>query len=160
MEHTSRLSVSQVSLAEDKDARLPQTLPDEIWDLSPLPPGAAARPAQCMALCPRLTYQAQGRRREDHAGGASQAEDHGDLWMAELSCATTASEHRGRGDRACRHNGLERSERSLGARCEAYPVDSGLSRCSMLSDRIGAVARADTDGESAVARGIPEVVSR
>ncbi len=43
---------------------------------------------------------------------------------------------------------------------EAYPVDSGLSRCSMLSDRIGAVARADTDGESAVARGIPEVVSR
>ena len=43
---------------------------------------------------------------------------------------------------------------------EAYPVDSGLSRCSMLSDRIGAVARADTDGEGAVARGIPEVVSR
>jgi hypothetical protein len=30
----------------------------------------------------------------------------------------------------------------------------------MLSDRIGAVARADTDGEEAVARGIPEVVSR
>jgi hypothetical protein len=43
---------------------------------------------------------------------------------------------------------------------EAYPVDSGLSRCSMLSDRIGAVARADIDGEGAVARGIPEVVSR
>jgi len=43
---------------------------------------------------------------------------------------------------------------------EAYPVDSGLSRCSMLSDRIGAVARADTDGEGAVACGIPEVVSR
>jgi polyphosphate kinase len=47
-----------------------------------------------------------------------------------------------------------------GAGAEAYPVDSGLSRCSMLSDRIGAVARADTDGEGAVARGIPEVVSR
>jgi uncharacterized protein YdeI (YjbR/CyaY-like superfamily) len=46
------------------------------------------------------------------------------------------------------------------ARKEAYPVDSGLSRCSMLSDRIGAVARADIDGEGAVARGIPEVVSR
>jgi hypothetical protein len=45
-------------------------------------------------------------------------------------------------------------------RQEAYPVDSGLSRCSMLSDRIGAVARADIDGEGAVARGIPEVVSR
>ena len=43
---------------------------------------------------------------------------------------------------------------------EAYPVDSGLSRCSMLSDRIGAVARADIDGEGAVARGIPEVLSR
>ena len=47
-----------------------------------------------------------------------------------------------------------------GCDSEAYPVDSGLSRCSMLSDRIGAVARADTDGEGAVARGIPEVVSR
>ena len=47
-----------------------------------------------------------------------------------------------------------------GGLTEAYPVDSGLSRCSMLSDRIGAVARADTDGEGAVARGIPEVVSR
>lgn len=46
------------------------------------------------------------------------------------------------------------------AKEEAYPVDSGLSRCSMLSDRIGAVARADIDGEGAVARGIPEVVSR
>ena len=43
---------------------------------------------------------------------------------------------------------------------EAYPVDSGFPRCSVLSDRIGAVARADTDGEGAVARGIPEVVSR
>jgi hypothetical protein len=43
---------------------------------------------------------------------------------------------------------------------EAYPVDSGLSRCSMLSDWIGAVARADADGEGAVARGIPKVVSR
>jgi hypothetical protein len=39
---------------------------------------------------------------------------------------------------------------------EAYPVDSGLSRCSMLSDWIGAVARADADGEGAVARGIPK----
>jgi hypothetical protein len=29
---------------------------------------------------------------------------------------------------------------------EAYPVDSGLSRCSMLSDRIGAVARTDLLG--------------
>jgi len=37
---------------------------------------------------------------------------------------------------------------------EAYPVDSGLSRCSMLSDRIGAVAKAGTNGEGAVARGI------
>jgi hypothetical protein len=43
---------------------------------------------------------------------------------------------------------------------EAYPVDSGLPRCSVLSDPIGTVARADTDGEGAVARGIPEVVSR
>ena len=43
---------------------------------------------------------------------------------------------------------------------EAYPVDSGLSRCSMLSDRIGAVAKAGTNGEGAVARGIQEVVSR
>src|SRR5882672_3878780 len=43
---------------------------------------------------------------------------------------------------------------------EAYPVDSGSPRCSVLSDRIGAVARADTDGEGAVARGIPEIVSR
>ena len=51
-------------------------------------------------------------------------------------------------------------EAKRGALGEAYPVDSGLSRCSMLSDRIGAVARADTDGEGAVARGIPEVVSR
>jgi Antibiotic biosynthesis monooxygenase len=47
-----------------------------------------------------------------------------------------------------------------GPEAEAYPVDSGLSRCSMLSDRIGAVARADADGEGAVARGIPKVVSR
>jgi hypothetical protein len=31
---------------------------------------------------------------------------------------------------------------------------------SYLSDRIGPVARADTDGEGAVARGIPEVVFR
>jgi len=46
------------------------------------------------------------------------------------------------------------------ALAEAYPVDSGLSRCSMLSGRIGAVARAGTDGEGAVARGIQEVVSR
>jgi hypothetical protein len=30
----------------------------------------------------------------------------------------------------------------------------------VLSDRIGAVARADTDGEGSVARGVPEVVSR
>jgi hypothetical protein len=30
----------------------------------------------------------------------------------------------------------------------------------VLSDRIGAVARADTDGEGTVARGVPEVVSR
>ena len=45
-------------------------------------------------------------------------------------------------------------------RLEAYPVDSGFPRCSVLSDRIGAVARADTDGEGAVARGIPEIVSR
>jgi hypothetical protein len=29
---------------------------------------------------------------------------------------------------------------------EAYPVESGLSRCSMLSDRIGAVARTDLLG--------------
>jgi hypothetical protein len=43
---------------------------------------------------------------------------------------------------------------------EAYPVDSGFPRCSVLSDLIGTVARADTDGEGAVARGIPEVVSR
>jgi len=41
-----------------------------------------------------------------------------------------------------------------------YPVDSGFPRCSVLSDRIGAVARADTDGEGSVARGVPEVVSR
>ena len=41
-----------------------------------------------------------------------------------------------------------------GAAEEAYPVDSGLSRCSMLSDRIGAVAKAGTNGEGAVARGI------
>jgi hypothetical protein len=45
-------------------------------------------------------------------------------------------------------------------RDEAYPVDSGFPRCSVLGDRIGAVARADTDGEGAVARGIPEIVSR
>ena len=44
--------------------------------------------------------------------------------------------------------------------CEAYPVDSDFSRCSVLSDRIGAVARAYIDGEGAVARGIPEVISR
>jgi hypothetical protein len=114
------------------------------------PPGAAARPAQCMALCPRLTYQAQGRRREDHVGGASQAEDHGDLWMAELSCATTASEHRGRGDRACRHNGLERSERSLGARCGARTIGSCDRKCRegkcvsrpRRSVELGAVRRA------------------
>src|SRR5215471_10996272 len=43
---------------------------------------------------------------------------------------------------------------------EAYPVDSGLSRCSMLSNRIGAVARVGTDGEGAVACGIQEVVFR
>src|SRR5271163_2207348 len=43
---------------------------------------------------------------------------------------------------------------------EAYPVDSGFPRCSVLSDPIGTVARADIDGEGAVARGIPEVVSR
>ena len=43
---------------------------------------------------------------------------------------------------------------------EAYPVDSGFPRCSVLSDLIRTVARADTDGEGAVARGIPEVVSR
>ena len=34
----------------------------------------------------------------------------------------------------------------------AYPVDSGFPRCSVLSDRIGAVVRADIDGEGAVAR--------
>ena len=43
---------------------------------------------------------------------------------------------------------------------EAYPVDSGLSRCSMLSNRIGAVARVGTDGEGAVACRIQEVVFR
>ena len=42
----------------------------------------------------------------------------------------------------------------------AYPVDSGLSRCSMLSNRIGAVARVGTDGEGAVACRIQEVVFR
>jgi hypothetical protein len=47
-----------------------------------------------------------------------------------------------------------------GAPLEAYPVASGLPRCSVLSDPIGTVARAGTDGEGAVARGIPEVVSR
>ena len=43
------------SLAEDEDAPLPQTLPDALRDLSPLPPGVAARLAQCMAHRPRLT---------------------------------------------------------------------------------------------------------
>jgi tripartite-type tricarboxylate transporter receptor subunit TctC len=57
-------------------------------------------------------------------------------------------------------NKLNVAHAGVGSIFEAYPVDSGLSRCSMLSDRIGAVARADTDGEGAVARGIPEVVSR
>jgi bifunctional non-homologous end joining protein LigD len=50
------------SLAEDKDARLPQTLPDALRDLSPLPPGIAASRAQCMAHCPRLTRSRRGRR--------------------------------------------------------------------------------------------------
>jgi hypothetical protein len=43
------------SLAEDEDARLPQTFSDALWDLSPLPPGLTARLAQRMAHCPRLT---------------------------------------------------------------------------------------------------------
>ena len=47
-----------------------------------------------------------------------------------------------------------RSETPEGAANEAYPVNSGLSRCSILSGRIGAVARAGTDGEGAFARGI------
>jgi hypothetical protein len=49
----------------------------------------------------------------------------------------------GCGDAACRQAGD-------GTRQEAYPVDSGFPRCSVLSDRIGAVARADIDGEGAV----------
>src|SRR6516165_1619630 len=48
----------------------------------------------------------------------------------------------------------------MGSREAAYPVDSGLSRCSMLSNRIGAVARVGTDGEGAVACRIQEVVFR
>ena len=48
----------------------------------------------------------------------------------------------------------------LGTEYAAYPVDSGLSRCSMLSNRIGAVARVGTDGEGAVACRIQEVVFR
>jgi hypothetical protein len=43
------------SLAEDEDARLPQTFSDALRDLSPLPPGLTARLAQRMAHCPRLT---------------------------------------------------------------------------------------------------------
>jgi len=50
----SRVSRSR-SAPENGDARLPQTLPDALRDLSPLPAGAAPRPAQCMAHRPRLT---------------------------------------------------------------------------------------------------------
>ena len=48
----------------------------------------------------------------------------------------------------------------VGRAAEAYPVDSGFPRCSVLSDRIGAVARADIDGEGAVARGIVASAAR
>jgi hypothetical protein len=59
---TSRLSI----LAENKDARLPQTLPDALRDLSALPPGVAARPAQCMAHCPRLSPGREAPRRNTY----------------------------------------------------------------------------------------------
>jgi hypothetical protein len=50
------------SAPENGDARLPQTLPDALRDLSPLPPGAAARPAQCMAHRPALTLRSLFRK--------------------------------------------------------------------------------------------------
>jgi len=50
---------------------------------------------------------------------------------------------------------------SICNRCaEAYPVDSGRPRCSVLSDRIGVVARRTTDGEGTVACGISSGISR
>ena len=55
---------------------------------------------------------------------------------------------------------VEEGQRSPVPLAAAYPVDSGLSRCSMLSNRIGAVARVGTDGEGAVACRIQEVVFR
>jgi hypothetical protein len=51
------------TLAENKDARLPQTLPDALRDLSPLSLGVAARPSQCMAHCPRLSPGREAPRR-------------------------------------------------------------------------------------------------
>src|SRR3974390_2393203 len=43
------------------------------------------------------------------------------------------------------HRAIRSFLQILKPREEAYPVDSGLSRCSMLSDRIGAVAKAGTN---------------
>jgi hypothetical protein len=63
-EGLSRVSTSRLSiLAENKDARLPQTLPDALRDLSALPPGVAARSAQCMAHCPGLSPGREAPRR-------------------------------------------------------------------------------------------------
>src|SRR6516225_8455746 len=47
-ERSPHLSVSEVSRGE-QDARLHQTLPDALRDLSPLPLGTVSRPAQCVA---------------------------------------------------------------------------------------------------------------
>jgi len=51
------------------------------------------------------------------------------------------------------HSPLNEGSTWIGAVAAAYPVDSGFPRCSVLSDRIGAAARTDTDGEGSVARG-------
>jgi hypothetical protein len=69
---TSRLSI----LAENKDARLPQTLPDALRDLSALPPGVAARPAQCMAHCPRLSPGREAPRRNTYKDSESRVVSH------------------------------------------------------------------------------------
>ena len=52
---------------ENLDARLPQTPPNALWDLSSLPARAAPRPAQCMAHCPVTDLMTRMERKRKEA---------------------------------------------------------------------------------------------
>ena len=93
--HSPRLSVSPGCFAENKDARLPQTLPDALRDLSPLSPGAAPRPAQRMAHRPPVMQANTDHQARPLRPGARKSALIRTCWCAESPSAPAARHRRG-----------------------------------------------------------------